>query len=281
MNEPKLAIKMFYWKKRILPRLPLAVAQKFSKRAWNYFGVGNAGDLVNETIAEKYYSGTEVVIKDFGPRLLCVGSVAQYIESGDLVCGIGCRDDTIKKRPNVEVVGLRGPISYDIFKRAGYDLSNVKFLADPGLLAGSLYPQTSAIPNRTIFVPHYRERLAARKIMPKGIKFVDIDCSPEHLAKEIMEAEFVYTSSLHGMVFAHALGRPCLLTKPMTNEPMLKYDDYFLSINSNLPEQLFFIDEVANIRKQDSPKSVSGPTSEIQMPNLETLIKRNVIVNAQ
>src|SRR5699024_3695475 len=49
-------------------------------------------------------------------------------------------------------------------------------------------------------------------------------------AKQIARAEAVYSSSLHGLVFAHALGRPAALVAPLTAEPELKYRDYAASV---------------------------------------------------
>src|SRR5690606_38420197 len=117
------------------------------------------------------------------------------------------------------VVGVRGPITYDAFKATGHDVSGVRFLKDPGLLIRFLAGPEPAVPQagRVIFIPHYRER-HLYKSLPKGITLVDIDAEPLELARTIREANLVYASSLHGIIFAHALERPCVWVKPQTEE---------------------------------------------------------------
>jgi hypothetical protein len=57
---------------------------------------------------------------------------------------------------------------------------------------------------------------------------------PMLVAREIARAPMVYSSSLHGLIVAHALGVPAVLLPTGTvshSEPSWKYDDYFSSID--------------------------------------------------
>ena len=163
---------------------------------------------------------------------MCIGSTAHFIRRDDIVCGIGSRGNEIpppSKAP-CTILGLRGPVSMQHFKEAGHDVSNVRFLMDPGLairfmIEDSIGPERE----RAIFIPHYRERNRYRLHLPRGIEFVDIDNSPMRVAYEILRSTLVYTSSLHGLVFAHALHRPCVLIAP-EHESLTKYIDHVASV---------------------------------------------------
>ncbi|MGC3985926.1 MAG: hypothetical protein QM777_15115 [Pseudorhodoferax sp.] len=71
-----------------------------------------------------------------------------------------------------------------------------RFMGDPGVLIGKLYPDVLHIrpgAGNTIFIPHYRERFEHRS--NRHYKVVSIDATPRTVAEEVCRAEFVYTSS--------------------------------------------------------------------------------------
>jgi hypothetical protein len=201
------------------------------------------------------------------------------LEQGDVLCGIGCKTAEIPRveAQSVHVHALRGPISYDVFKAAGYDVSQVRFLADPGLLIGKMVPARKPIRGRVVFIPHYRDRKLVWNRMPKDIRAVDIDNLPSRLAREIQKAECVYSSSLHGLIFAHALGRPCVFVRPMTEEPLLKYEDYFLSVGLKMPVPLESIANVDLASAPTSPAVLSIDPSQISFPSEMLLSARGII----
>jgi hypothetical protein len=164
-----------------------------------------------------------------------------------------------------------------VFKAAGYDVSQVRFLADPGLLIGKMVPARKPIRGRVVFIPHYRDRKLVWNRMPKDIRAVDIDNLPSRLAREIQKAECVYSSSLHGLIFAHALGRPCVFVRPMTEVPLLKYEDYFLSVGLKMPVPLESIANVDLASAPTSPAVLSIDPSQISFPS-EMLLKARGII---
>jgi hypothetical protein len=181
-------------------------------------------------------------------------------------------------RPDaVSVRALRGPISYDIFKAAGYDMSGVRFLADPGILIGAMVPDRPPSKGRVVFVPHYRERKSIRRKVPRGIIVIDIDAPPLRLAQQLQRAECVYASSLHGIIFAHALGRPCVFVRPATDEPLLKFEDYFLSVGINPPKPLESIADAKLSVAPVSPAVLSIDPRKIVFPSVAELTAHGII----
>jgi len=105
-------------------------------------------------------------------------------------------------------------------------------LGDPGLLVSYLFPRTPKRRNHLVFIPHFSElnnvgsvsKLAAMRAL--GIKILLPSLPPSEIAHEISEAKAVVTSSLHGLVFAYALGVPAQLCLESVNEPLFKYRDF-------------------------------------------------------
>ena len=247
--------------------------------------IGNAGDLFNRDLVGYLYNAQLRNTVGEGQRLLLVGSVANAIATGDVVCGIGTKGAAIRPRKSIGDVlvrGVRGPLTHAALSDAGYDVSDVRFHLDPGLLADSVYAeQVSSVQSergRVVFIPHYRERWRFRS--SRSLKVVSIDCEPRDLAIEILRAEHVYASSLHGIVFAHALGRPCTLVAPATEEPEVKYRDYFasLSLGWRRPESLA---RALKQRKADSPLDVRKTLDDFDFPTVEDLQARGIVRAAE
>lgn len=176
------------------------------------------------------------------------------------------------------MLGLRGPISYDEFSRKGYDLSQVKFLMDPGLLVRFMYYDEAIKPEpgATAFVPHYKERRIYKKLS-ESMKIIDIDATPEQVCKKILSVEHVFSSSLHGIIFAHALGRPASLVLPKT-ESLLKYKDYYSSMGLDFPTPISDIDDIRLANVKPSPVSLSYREEDFVFPEIQLLQKNGVVL---
>ncbi len=268
-----MTIRTYFWHDRVISSAQFQLRKLLKKSPYFYFKIGNSGDIFTQLIIENHYHQQAKNIKNKGRRLLLVGSIGHNVQDGDLICGIGTKSKDIPKNQyNNSVVGLRGPLSYEAFKLANYDVSQVKFLKDPGLLlrfyAEDIKYET---PNGYAFIPHYRERNLYIKAMPKGMRYIDIDNTPLAIAKQILEAEIIYSSSLHGIIFAHALNRPAILVKPKTEEPRFKYQDYFASIDQPMPS---FLDDIYNIKattKPLSPLNLTYRKQEFAFPDITEL----------
>ncbi|MBU1802292.1 MAG: polysaccharide pyruvyl transferase family protein [Actinobacteria bacterium] len=217
-------------------------------------------------------------ISDEGRRLLLIGSVAHRILAGDLVFGVGTKGIPIPgpSEAPCRIVGTRGPITTESFSRAGHDLSELEFEFDPGLLIAKLLGKPEVVTaNRVIFIPHYRDR-AIRASRRKSLQVVDVDSDPVNLARQIGQSELVYTSSLHGLIFAHALGRPAVLVRPSTDEPLIKYQDYFASIGEPWRAP-FDLSGALRKRAPESPVTLPESVSSLRMPTVLELQSAGVV----
>ena len=272
-------IRTYFWHNRIKTRWKLYRDRYFSAKPWTDFVYGNSGDIFTRDALTYFYPDTTPVNVNEGPRILCVGSIVHKMLPGDVLCGVGCKSAKLPAVHTKEVYihALRGPISYELFKTAGYDVSQVRFLADPGLLIAKMVPDRAPSSGRVIFIPHYRERKLIRKKVPRGIHILDIDNSPLRIARQIQRAECVYSSSLHGIIFAHAIGRPCVFVRPATEEPLLKFEDYYLSVGLMPPKPLDSIADAKLTTAPTSPAILSLDPNQITFPDTNWLKERGII----
>lgn len=277
-----MRIRTYYWRDRVISGPEFLARRLFRRAAYNHFRVGNAGDIMAPELIEKHYGCPAINDKNTGSRLLLVGSTANCMLSGDILCGVGLKTRDIPKASQVavRVWALRGPLSRDIFKAAGHDVSEIKFLLDPGLKIRFEMEDAArcAEPHGAIFIPHYRERERYIRNLPDGIRFVDIDDSPANVGLAILSAELVYSSSLHGIIFAHALRRPCVLVSPQTREPLFKYADYYASVDLPLPQALSDIWQAHLATAPNSPAEILYENSDFVLPDLELLQASGIAV---
>lgn len=280
-----LKIRTHYWHARVKSRAQLFAYRVLGRDHRRYFRVGNAGDILTADLLRWHYGCDVENCDQGGKRLLLIGSIGHAVQPGDVVCGIGTKDKMLppaNDHSTVQVIGMRGPITFEAFKRAGYDVSRVRFLFDPGLLIRALLPRHALAvrPRGAIFIPHYRERARYERhgAIPRQVRMASIDASPADVAHAILGAELVYTSSLHGVIFSHALGRPCVLIKPQTEEPLLKYQDYFAGAGVPMPEPCTDIWAAHAQAKPLSPADLRCEVTASVLPAITELAQQGVAV---
>src|SRR5690606_34385780 len=104
-----------------------------------------------------------------------------------------------------------------------------------------------------------------------------IDIQPKKLIKKILKAKVVYSSSLHGIIFSHALNKECVFVAPQSDEPLFKFEDYYLSIGIEMPKPLPNIHH-ANFRTDISTvlgKEISK--KDFYFPDKPYLLKKGII----
>ncbi len=248
-----------------------------------FFQYGNSGDMFTGDLLKYLYKLDHLNTTTHKGRLLCVGSTTNQIQSGDILCGVGVKTNVNPGfADSVTILGLRGPISYDLFKAAGYNVDTVQFLLDPGLMLRFMIDdklQRMPDKSRVIFIPHYRERFQVKKTLPKSMKFVDIDSSPSQIGQEILKSSLVYSSSLHGIIFAHALNRPCIFVRPQTVEPLLKFEDYYSSVGLPYKKPLESIAEYDFFRDSDTPPDLKFTKEDFKFPTREYLQQQGIIMD--
>ncbi|QYF73737.1 polysaccharide pyruvyl transferase family protein [Cryobacterium sp. PAMC25264] len=199
----------------------------------------NFGDEFSP-MALEYATGRRVEWAPLGSAdVVAIGSVldlAIEAQSDALYWGTGARGPlngvSLSSFDTSRVLAVRGPLTADAI---GHPDST---LGDPGLLISEFIAKADRRKklNHRVFVPHFRTWASAagrqeiRIARSSGYSIVEPTRSPIAVARQIASAQFVASSSLHGLVFAHSLGTPVQMVLPTGGEDPFKYRDYFSSM---------------------------------------------------
>jgi len=183
----------------------------------------NFGDILGPILLRHY--GVPV---EFAPLaeadIITVGSILQRVPEGwtGTILGSGfIRPGLTRDLSRARVLAVRGALTRDACQ-----LPASTPLGDPGILAIDLLDETT--PQKRIpalLVPHYVDTQLRRRHprLPVG----DICGMPGTLLQLIARAELVYTSSLHGLIAADALGVPHVLEPhERVRGGLFKFQDY-------------------------------------------------------
>lgn len=197
------------------------------------FATGNFGDIASVRAVERL-SGRPTRVPLVGePRLLAVGSVLQRAQDGDVVWGSGVKGGSQPLAPGIDldVRAVRGPLSVEYLEQSGVSTDRIDLLFDPGVLFPHLYAdELASVEARggDRIIPHYHDDLIMRRRHYKHIdSFVSVDTTPLGMMRAIKGADRVFSSSLHGVIFAEAMGIPAYWLAPVGGEDELKYHDYY------------------------------------------------------
>lgn len=147
-------------------------------------------------------------------------------------------EDALDEHPggNILVTAVRGPKTLKVLEKAGWDISNVKEMFDPGVLLKHLYADRLAKYDVTKnerfgkirIVPHFKDELVFKRQRPDLLKhFISPDGDPLRILESMLGAELVVSSSLHGIIFAESLGIPAIWLSSPGGEAQFKYLDYY------------------------------------------------------
>lgn len=215
----------------------------------------NAGDAFNKPLIEKMSGASVVQAKVADAELLALGgglanlqfsksfkrrtlqriAGLAYAQRPLYVWGSGFLygdNDAPFYRKNLVFCALRGELSRrKVSKLIGKEIDVP--LCDPGLLIGDVYATSGKKQYSMGIISHYIERdnpyfMDLHRSCPESV-IIDIRNSPEVVAEKISQCETIASSSLHGLVFADALGIPSLRLK--VTEKLAggdyKFDDYY------------------------------------------------------
>ena len=132
----------------------------------------------------------------------------------------------------LRVCAVRGPLTRERFTAAGLDCPAV--YGDPALVLPRLYTPAVTEQDAIGLVLHFsdRPRLEGLLQAPEPFKLIDIQDPIEKVIDQIASCALVASSSLHGLIVAHAYGRPAtwIEFRPLPSGDGSKFRDYLQSI---------------------------------------------------
>lgn len=203
------------------------------------FKTGNFGDIASRDIFERVgHVRTDAPVTK-RRKVVSIGSVLHTAMNGDVIWGSGVKGTARKMQPGVkqlDIRAVRGPLTLDFLRELHFDVSKVVEVFDPGCLVKEVFASeiaafdtaTNADMGPFRVVPHYRDDILMRRIY-KDLHhcFLTVDCSPQEMVERMLGAEAVYSSSLHGVIFAESLGIPAFWLKSIGGEDGYKFYDYY------------------------------------------------------
>jgi len=200
-----------------------------------------------------------------------VGSLMQAVlrsGSSATIFGTGSRVRGAIASPKGQIVSVRGPLTADALHCPDVPLG------DPALAIGALTPRSGRVTGPVI-VPHFRvfgtrEGIAElRRLRSAGFEVVLPNWAPLRVAKAVSQAQYVLTSSLHGLIFAHGLGCRVRLMSfdGVPPEPDFKYEDHLALFDLHLN----FLDSRRVVRADRLPRGV-GERMEVEQQMVAGLL---------
>ncbi len=186
----------------------------------------NFGDMLTPIILEHY--GIDCCYADIADaEALCIGSIARHARPGTIVLGSGAmrNDDTLCA--DSRWIWVRGPRTRAMVLRDGGDCPEI--YGDPALLLPRIISRKDPIKYAVGIVPHVRHYREAKEKYPSHRVINLATTDPISVLKEILHCEKIISSSLHGLVVAHAYGIPAAWVKfsaPLAGDDVKFHDHY-------------------------------------------------------
>lgn len=166
-------------------------------------------------------------------RIVAIGSVLSFIGGGKTtVWGTGLMNkECVKallnpdKKAKLDIRCVRGPETRQCLIAYGFDCPAI--YGDPAILLPRFYwPKVETEKGKVIIIPHHSK---LEQYSGKYTNVLDTYTSDwQTFVKEILSAEKVISSSLHGIILAEAYGIPCVWLYDIPDSPF-KYEDYYSS----------------------------------------------------
>lgn len=242
---------------------------------------GNFGDLFCRDFVGHFYPTSSIENSTGEKRLLAVGSIVSRAAAGDILAGVGLKEPRVRKGfpREITIWGLRGPLTLEILRERGFSSQSLAFLADPGLLAGTIWPKThNEGSSGWVLIPHYRDFQRYSRIAKRypELTIQSPDQEPSEIAQSIRQSEGVISSSLHGIIFAHSYGLPAIALRPPPLEGNFKYQDYAATVNWKL-RFANSIEEALSMRAGARVPDTSQLVASITMPPVSFLREHGVM----
>lgn len=188
---------------------------------------GNFGDILTPLMLGLYhvnYGWSEL----HEAQAICIGSIVRFARPGMLVLGSGAmwRKDMIE--PRADYRWVRGPLTGEMVRRAGGTCPD--FYGDPAMLLPRLFPRDVEPVHELGVFPHYVDLEQCR--YPVVINPLE---APAVVLRKLWSCKRIVSSSLHGIIAAHAYGIPVAWAK-FSNKldgDDTKFHDHALAVGLN------------------------------------------------
>lgn len=223
-----------------------------------YWEADNFGDILNKDLIEEL-TGKKTVHKEGGPFLknfvrlvlsaiikanpkliskvvfpwqttyVWVGSILCWADKHSKIWGAGFMNN-YEKFSGGEVYAVRGPLTNNKLKELGGRGTDV--YGDPALLLPLWIPEKKHKRYKLGIIPHWKETEFFKERFGSKYNIIDLRTRDvKSVMNQILDCEYILSSSLHGLIVPHAYNRPALWIKHgYIDTDGFKFEDYFASV---------------------------------------------------
>lgn len=203
--------------------------------AYWYDAEVNFGDLVTPELL-RAEGLTPICKPGRTARIAGAGSVIELVgdEFSGFIWGSGkMHPDRFSDVSRATVLGVRGALTREVL-----GLPADTLLGDPGLLLAHEYALSHSVTGPIGILPHmyHREDPTIRRLLAlDGTVEINVAQTPRAVAAAIASCRALLTTSLHGLVFADAIGVPVLWGMPPASLPGgdFKFRDYLSTVQED------------------------------------------------
>lgn len=190
----------------------------------------NFGDLLTPIILDFFdikFNFSSVKAAD----LLCVGSIARHARDNAMVLGSGMINSRKEKlNPNADWRFVRGPYTRQRILDCGGECPEI--YGDAAMLL-PLICRAEGKQHKIGIVPHFVDYEYVKEKYPNYNVINVVNSDPLVVAKEISKCEKIISSSLHGIIAAHAYNIPAAWVKfsDKIKGDDIKFKDHYAALN--------------------------------------------------
>lgn len=208
---------------------------------------GNCGDVLTPVLLERL--GHQVEYADAEQAdFMFIGSIASHASHGVTVIGSGLGERSQYLHPGANWLAVRGPLTGERITDCGG--RNPEVFGDPALLMPLLYDKPVASHNVVGVVPHYVD-LDDPQVLANDWNVINPLGDPLRVIDQIRKFTPILSSSLHGIILAHAYGIPAAwvrLSDKLFGDDV-KFADYAASVGIELKPYAKLTDAVPVLPK--------------------------------
>lgn len=200
-------------------------------KVWWQSKENNFGDILNPHIFNYFQIDYEFSHLEKADTL-CIGSVVRRARENFNVFGSGIMFTKDKPHPKAKYHFVRGPRTRKNIILNGGQCPPI--YGDPALLL-PLFCNESEKEYDLGIVPHFVDYNFVKETYPNYHVIDLLNKDPLEVAKQITKCRHIISSSLHGIIAAHAYGIPAAWVKFSNNVKGddIKFYDYFEGVNSS------------------------------------------------
>lgn len=208
----------------------------------------NFGDILTPYVLDYFNIKYKMVSSPNNASAMCIGSIIRRATDKMIVLGSGTINTKHKLNSNADYRFVRGPLTRKRIIECGGSCPEI--YGDPALLL-PLFCNESKKEFDVGIAPHYVDYDLVKNLFP-NYKIIKLEnTNPLDVAKEITKCRTIISSSLHGIIAAHAYGIPAAWVKFSNNikGDDIKFKDHYAALKleavlSSIKDPIFSVGQI-------------------------------------